>query len=140
MILTKKQEKFARSVAEGREPLESYDLAGYSKKQKPATRSNNAYKLLQNTDIITRIDKIKKEINEKLNKDSAITVQTLLEELQFAAELAKQPIHGKNQNNYDLTNLIKVVSEKAKLLGLYAPTKVESKTEVILEDLLEALK
>ena len=39
-------------------------------------------------------------------------------------EIAKQPLHGKFSDR-DLSNWIKAKSEIAKLLGLYAPTKVD---------------
>jgi len=120
--LTVKQDKFSLFIAEGKEPLEAYDLAKYSQKQKPATRSNNAYKLLQNNDIITRINEYKEE-NKKKHE---YTVEKLVKELDEIEGLAKQPIHGRNQNNYDLTNWLKVKSEKAKLFGLYAPTKTDN--------------
>lgn len=66
------------------------------------------------------------EIEEKAQEKYEYTIEKLVKELDEIEELAKKPIHGKNQNNYDLTNWLKIKSEKAKIFGLYAPTKTEN--------------
>jgi hypothetical protein len=74
---------------------------------------------MQIDEITARI----KEIQAEMQKKTEITVESLIKELEEIEELAKQPIHGKGGFNYDLTNWLKVKTEKAKLLGLYAPIK-----------------
>ena len=86
----------------------------------------NGSKLLAHAGIKARMD----EFAEKDQKKYNLTLDKLIEELEEIEELAKQPIHGKNGFSYDITNWLKIKQEKAKLFGLYAPTKTDSKVEV----------
>jgi phage terminase small subunit len=123
MALTAKQELFCRLMSEGKRQSEAYKMAYNCEKMLPATIDNNAYMLSKKSEIVARI----KELQEELQQKSQLTVEKLLQELDEIEELAKQPIHGKNQSDYDLTNWIKIKAEKAKLLGLYAPVKTDTK-------------
>lgn len=120
-MLTPKRDKFARFIAEGKDRLEAYDLAGFSQEQKPATRSNNAYMLMNNSEVIARIAEYKEEF-AKLHK---ITYLSMIEELRKVEELALKPIHGRDKDSIDLTNLIKVKQEIIKVAGVAAPIKKE---------------
>ena len=123
MALTAKQELFCRLMSEGKDQTSAYREAYNTENMKPETVWNSAYKLMQNGDVTARIKAMQKELQQK----SQLTVEKLLQELDEIEELAKQPIHGKNQSDYDLTNWIKIKTEKAKLLGLYAPVKTDTK-------------
>lgn len=122
MALTAKQEHFCRLMSEGKDQTTAYREAYNTENMKPETVWNSAYKLMQNGEVAARIKAMQAILQEK----SQLTVEKLLEELDEIEKLAKQPIHGKDSNNYDLTNWIKIKSEKAKLLGLYAPTKTDT--------------
>lgn len=116
--LTPKRDKFCRLIAEGKEQLEAYDLAGFSKNQKPATRSNNAYMLMQNSDIIAKIDFYKKQFTEPLDLASQITVERQLKYCQKAIQECLK--------NGDFANYFKGLEMQNKLLGLNAPTKTDN--------------
>jgi|694.fasta_scaffold02162_46 hypothetical protein len=104
--------------------LQAYNKVYGAKNNK--TNEVNATRLLSNAKIKQRLA----ELSKKASEEYKYTVEKLVKELDEIEELAKQPIHGKDQNNYDLTNWIKIKSEKAKLFGLYAPTKTDNKTEI----------
>lgn len=123
-MLTAKQEKFAQIVASGKSQTEAYRASYNIEKMQESTVHNEAYLLMQNQEVAKRI----KEIQANMQKKAEITALTLIEELKEIEALAKQPIHGKEMNSYDLTNWIKVKQEVAKLLGLYAPEKRDTKT------------
>lgn len=91
------------------------------------TAEVNSSKLLRNTKIAARLAELSKGYQKKYE----YTVEKLVEELNEIEELAKQPIHGSNNNNYDLTNWIKSKQEKAKLFGLYAPTITKQETQLL---------
>lgn len=145
MKLTGKREKFCRLIAEGKEQLEAYDLAGFSKKQSKRSRISNASKLMQNTDIILTIETHKKEITKNLNLESTITVESQLRVI----EAVKQQITKKVKDKIPLTDgeiksLMILIQEQNKLIGLYAPTKsrIEQTTKVDNETIraLEQIK
>lgn len=138
--LTAKQEKFCQLVASGKGQSDAYRGSYNAENMSDQAIYVEAYELMQSPDIALRI----KEIQSSMQKKAEITALKLVEELKEIEELAKQPIHGKDLNNYDLTNWIKVKQEVAKLLGLYAPTKsvVDQKTDLtenITPEYLEAL-
>lgn len=139
-MLTGKQEKFARLVAEGKEQSGAYREAYNASNMKPETIHKRASELALSGAVKGRIDTLKKEFTEKLNLSSTITVETLLKDYQEIENLAKNPIHGKDNNSYDLANWVKVKQEMTKLLGLYAPTKAENTNiQLTPQDLLKKL-
>ncbi|MGL4404102.1 MAG: terminase small subunit [Fusobacteriaceae bacterium] len=115
-------EKFCQHLHKSGNQTQSAIEAGYS----PNSARGTASRLLTNANIKARM----KELQGKAQKKHEYTVEKLVEELDEIEELAKQPIHGKDQNNYDLTNWLKIKSEKAKLFGLYAPTKNDTTHEI----------
>jgi phage terminase small subunit len=119
--LTAKQEKFCQLVASGKGQSEAYRGSYNVENMQDDTINNNAYKLMQNNDITTRIKQIQDEMAEAMK----ITVFSEVADLKKIEEIASQAIHGKYQNSYDLANWINAKKEIAKLLGLYAPTKVD---------------
>ena len=90
-------------------------------KVKDSTAEVEGSKALRNPKFQGFLDKLE----GKAQENHEYTVEKLVKELDEIEELAKKPIHGKNQNNYDLTNWLKIKSEKAKLFGLYAPSKTD---------------
>ena len=62
--LTPKQESFCVKYCETGDRTEAYIFAYDCKKAKQSTITNNAYKLLQNNDIVARIREIEKGIEQ----------------------------------------------------------------------------
>lgn len=131
MKLTPKREKFCRLIAEGKEQLEAYDLAGFSKKQTKRARTSNASKLMQDTDIILTIETYKKQITKNLDLASQITVERQLKTIQLVLNpLLKKARDGEALTDGEVRSVVSLTQEQNKLIGLYAPTKTENKTEI----------
>lgn len=60
MALTKKREIFCKEYVKTDSASDAYRLVFSSSNMKPETVNNNAYKLLQNNEIITRVAELKK--------------------------------------------------------------------------------
>lgn len=93
--LTIKQEKFCNEYVRTGNASEAYRLAYSSENMKMATINNNAYKLLLNNDILTRIKEIQDEIAER-NKISIDECVSLL------AKMARFDIADVYDENGDL--------------------------------------
>jgi len=117
--LTAKQDKFARLVAEGKTQADAYREAYNASKMKAETIQNSAYKLMQNDEITTRINELKKEFTKKLDIASQITVERMLATSQKILKLALE--------QGDFTNSLKALDFQTKIKGLYAPTKTDTK-------------
>ena len=121
MKLTLKQETFCKEyISNGGNATQAYKKAYDCKKMKETTINNNAYKLLQNNEIATRIKELKKPLQEKFEYTMEQSFKKF-EEIQKLALANKRP---------DLTNAIKCEENKAKLMGLYATEKVEVNSNV----------
>jgi hypothetical protein len=95
-----RHEAFVRGLFENKSAVEAYGTAGYK-----ACRQS-AHKLLTKADIQSRLTELQNEAASK----SAVTVESLLSEL----ETARQKAHDLNQ----LSASVKAISEKAKISGL----------------------
>lgn len=121
--LTPKRDKFCRLIAEGKEQLEAYDLAGFSQKQSKRARTSNASKLMQNTDIVLTIEQYKKEFTKPLDLASQITVER---QLKYAQKCVQECLKSGDWNSY-----LKAMDMQNKLLGIYAPTKTDNTTKIV---------
>ena len=65
MALTPKQEAFAQAVVSGLSQSDAYRKAYDAAKMKPETVQNNAYKLVGNNDVATRIAALRKALESK---------------------------------------------------------------------------
>ena len=120
--LTAKQDKFARLVAEGKTQADAYREAYNSAKMKPETIQNSAYKLMQNGEITARIEEYKKQFTKNLDLTSQITVER---QLKYTQKAIQECLKSGDFNNY-----LKAMDMQNKLIGLYAPTKTDNKTEI----------
>lgn len=77
MALTTKREKFCQEYKKCGDQSEAYRKAFNCKNMKPETVNNNAYRLMQNTEIRARI----KELQDKIEKKNILSAQQLQEEL-----------------------------------------------------------
>jgi hypothetical protein len=119
--LTAKQEKFARLVAEGKTQADAYREAYNSSRMKPETIQNNAYMLMQNSEISARVDKLKKEFTKTLDLASQITVER---QLKFCQEAIEECLKAGDWANY-----YKGLDMQNKLIGIYAPTRTDLTTK-----------
>jgi phage terminase small subunit len=133
--LTLKQEKFCQEyIANGGNGTGAYRVAYDCRKMKEETVNNNAYKLLKNNEITTRLQELQKPLIEKFNYTIEDSFRKLIE-IQNIALNSERP---------DLTNAIKSEELKGKLLGLYTdkveninPTTVINNTSISLDKLKE---
>ena len=128
MKLTLKQETFCKEyISNGGNATQAYKKAYDCKKMKETTINNNAYKLLQNNEITTRLKELKKPLQEKFEYTMEQSFKKF-EEIQKLALANERP---------DLTNAIKCEENKAKLLGLFAEpeTKLKIKGNLAINDL-----
>lgn len=65
MALTPKQEAFAQAVVSGLSQSDAYRKAYDAGKMKPETVQNNAYKLIGNNEVATRIASLRKALESK---------------------------------------------------------------------------
>ena len=65
MSLTTKQEIFVQRLIEGYSQREAYKFAYNCEKMKDSTIDNNAYKLMQNNEVLTRYNTLIREHKEK---------------------------------------------------------------------------
>lgn len=81
MSITNKREVFAKEYVKSGNPSASYRKAYKTSNMKPATISNNAYKLLKNNDVATRIKELKKIAAEIADKEFRTDSRELLRHL-----------------------------------------------------------
>ncbi len=80
MKLTAKQEAFAQSIAGGMNQSDAYRSAYSAFAMKPATVQNNAYKLLKNNEILTRVKSLQSALANKAlwtREDSVVGLRSI---------------------------------------------------------------
>ncbi len=114
-MLTLKQEAFCQAyIQNGGNASEAYRTAYDAGKMKAETIQNNAYKLLQNNDVATRVAELRAAIEER----HQITMDDLIGELE---EARSQAI---GLNVPQLSVAVSATMGKAKMLG-FLSDKVE---------------
>lgn len=79
MALTPKQEKFCQSVASGMNNSDAYRSAYNCDGMLDATINNNAYKMTQDNDIVTRIEQLRLPIAERVGRTLEQHIARMLE-------------------------------------------------------------
>lgn len=140
-MLTHKQDKFARLVAEGKDQSSAYRESYNSAKMKPETITNSAYKLMQNGELTARIKELKKEFTKNLDLASQITVERQLKTIQLVLNpLLKKAKDKEVLTDGEVRSVVSLTQEQNKLIGLYAPTKTDGRLEIrSIKDLIETL-
>ena len=110
MSLTPKQEKFAQEVASGKSQADAYRAAFDCARSKPETVQANASRLMANSTVAARVEKLKAELAEKSLWKREDSVNVL-------AEIAKAAEKDADR--------VRAVSELNKMHGFEAPQKVE---------------
>jgi len=131
--MTDKQERFCNLYIELGNGAEAYRRAYNVKKStKSETCQNNAYKLLQNNDIITRVEELRKETANKHEIDRDFIVKGLLEiisDADYTFKLGKDNTLSKEDSKAFFrireqtknTDKLRALEQLAKMLGLNAP-------------------
>ena len=135
--LTPKQEKFVQALISGMSQYEAYKEAYNATRMKDATIYNNAYKLMQNNEILTRYN----ELLEEHKKKALYTRENSINDLIWIKEKAKEdilnPKKGLRQGNG--TIYLNAVKKLNLLNDLYPDKKAkeEAKNE---KDIAKVLK
>ena len=114
MSLTIKQEIFIQRLIEGYSQREAYKFAYNCENMKDATIDNNAYKLMQNNEIITRYEELLNELKEK----SFYTVEKANDDLNWIKEKAKEDIEYRGLKQANANAYINAVKEQISLNGI----------------------
>ena len=131
--LTAKQEKFARLVAEGKSQADSYREASNALRMADKTVWERASFEASKDKVKTRIDEFKKQFTEKLDIVSTITVER---QIKYTQKVIQECL-----KSGDFNNSLKALDMQNKLIGLYAPTKVDQTTRVVeVEDVKKDLE
>ena len=111
MSLTPKQEKFVQGIVSGKlSQREAYKQAYNATKMKDETIDNNAYKLMQNNEVLTRYNTLMAEHKEKAlwTREKSVNDLIMLKEEAWASISEK----GMNQTNSNaFINAVKELNE-----------------------------
>jgi phage terminase small subunit len=114
LSLSAKHLDFCQNVSAGYTQTEAYIRAGYA----PKTATVCSSRLLTNANIQAEIDRLQAKMSAK----GEVTLESMIADMQSLYDMAV--------DKGDVNAAIKAKSEQSKLVGLYAPTKTENKTEV----------
>lgn len=105
--ITAKQEKFVQGVVSGLSQREAYKQAYNASNMKDATIDNNAYKLMQNDEILTRYQELVAEYKTK----TLWTRERAEEELSWLMEKAKQDLNEQGFRQANSTAFLNAIKE-----------------------------
>ena len=134
MGLTTKQEIFVQRLIEGNSQREAYKFAYNCENMNDSTIDNNAYKLMQNNEILTRYQELLNEHKQK----ALYTREEAVNDLIWIKEKAREDIEHRGLKQANGGHFLKSVNELCQLEGLY-PTKEENKKDTE-EDIAKVLK
>ena len=134
MSITTKQELFIQGLIKGYSQREAYKMAYNCENMKDSTIDNNAYKLMQNNEILTRYQEL---LNEHKQKD-LYTREEAVNDLIWIKEKAREDIEHRGLKQANGGHFLKSINELCQLEGLY-PTKEENKKDTE-EDIAKVLK
>lgn len=122
--LTPKQEKFVQGLVSGLSQRKAYQQAYNAKRMKDATIDNNAYKLMQKNEILTRYNELMNEHKEK----ALWTREEAIEALKWLYKQAMQSIQEQDEGYVRQGTsgaLVSAIQELNKLEGLYPSDKLD---------------
>lgn len=125
--LTPKQEKFVQALISGMSQYEAYKEAYNATRMKDATIYNNAYKLMQKNEILTRYN----ELLEEHKKKALYTREEMVNDLIWIKEKAKEDIKDpkKGLRQANGTIFINAIKELGELNELYPSKKQDIKMD-----------
>ena len=120
MALTPKREKFVQGLVAGLSQRKAYQQAYNTERMKDATIDNNAYKLMQRNDILTRYNELMNEHSEKALWTREQSVNTLKWLLNQSIESVKSEKFDKGYVRQGTANaIVSAIKELNELELLY---------------------
>ena len=119
MALKEKQEAFCQAIVSGMSQADAYRSAYNAEKMKNETIQNNAYKLMQNNEVTTRIQELRGEVQATFKFTREAYLKALLDNI----ELAKGT--GKDNETPQCAAINGSLGLIAKCLGFNEPDKLE---------------
>ena len=137
MSITTKQELFIQGLIKGYSQREAYKFAYNCENMKDSTIDNNAYKLMQNNEILTRYQELLNEHKQKALYTREEAVNDLIWIKEKAREDINNPKIGLRQGNG--TIYLNSVKELSLLEDLYPDKKAkeDDKTEKEIAKILK---
>ena len=143
--LTDKREDFSQLVVKYGNQSKAYREAfDVGKDTKDTTVWNDAYKLMQNPDVIARVEELRKEQSNNHGVDTGWVIRNLkevIDDVNYTVDLAKLEKADSDETKrfYKLkevttnTDKLRAIDMLTKMLGLNAPDKIEQdiKIEII---------
>ena len=133
--LTPKQEKFVQALISGMSQYEAYKEAYNATRMKDATIYNNAYKLMQNNEILTRYNEL---LEEHKNK-ALYTREEAVNDLIWIKKKSKEDIFKNGIRQANSTTYINSIKELSTLNDLY-PDKKNKADDTKEKDIAKVLK
>lgn len=124
--LTPKQENFVQALVAGKSQYEAYKEAYNATRMKDATIYNNAYKLMQKNEILTRY----KELLEEHKNKALYTREEAVKDLIWIKNEAKKDIKENGFRQANSTTYVNSIKELSTLNDLYP----DKKTKTTIED------
>ena len=134
MSLTTKQEIFVQRLIEGYSQREAYKFAYNCEKMKDTTIDNNAYKLMQNNEILTRYEELKNELKQKM----FYTVEKANDDLEWIKLKAKEDIEYRGIKQANATTYLGAVKQQIDLNGITIKEAKEDIDNVIKFEIVGA--
>lgn len=119
MALKEKQEAFCQAIVSGMSQADAYRSAYNAEKMKNETIQNNAYKLMQNNEVTTRIQELRGEVQATFKFTREAYLKALLDNI----DLAKGT--GKDNETPQCAAINGSLGLIAKCLGFNEPDKIE---------------
>ena len=127
IVLTAREEKFARLVAEGETKAEAYRRAYRDKKDKLISSSGLlAYAVSKKPKVEAHIQALKEKFVKAADFASTITVDRQAKLIERAIAATEE---SKDWNNY-----LKAIDMQSKLVGIYAPEKLVTNNLHLIKD------
>lgn len=134
MSLTTKQEIFVQRLIEGYSQREAYKFAYNCEKMKDSTIDNNAYKLMQNNEILTRYEELKNELKQKM----FYTVEKANDDLEWIKLKAKEDIEYRGIKQANATTYLGAIKQQIDLNGITIKEAKEDIDNVIKFEIVGA--
>ena len=116
MALTAKQEAFCQAIADGLSQSDAYRRAYNAEKMKPETVQNNAYNLMQNSEVKARVQELRGKLESKQLWTREQSINKAIEAIEMASTNGK-PLE-----------ILKGVEVLNKMHGYDAPIKHDVKS------------
>ena len=132
--LTTKEEIFVQCLVEKKSQREAYKFAYNCEKMKDSTIDNNAYKLMQNNEILTRYEELKNELKQKM----FYTIEKANDDLEWIKLKAKEDIEYRGIKQANATTYLGAVKQQIDLNGITIKEAKEDIDNVIKFEIVGA--